>query len=447
MEQSIHISNIDNSPAICFETGLDPRAFARTKMSQSLTEIGYVVNADGTHEKWRPSGVNETNNLMRVWGPAFQGQRLDLILNDTDSNAALKALVFWMRAKMFLGDTRSVLNPSAAFINPNGSVFFAPEHLSNRCLYLEGIELDRYNCPDLIGMSITAFCAGVMLYQIFTGSHPYPSREIYQDMREGIFLPVHLAAPELDSKLAGLIQSALMLPVDKNPQNKSGIEILSGLLELLMNKGNTLIEVSSERREQIEKEKKFYRFKQNTFIKTKRFALNNKYLLMGIAAGVFFALFVTITTAQGIARRPTTGGLTAEKVVAKYYEAFSNLDHQFMQACIQGASKVDINAATGLFAIVKTRQAYEMTNAPTVIPAQTWRENGGELPSENAFGVTDLTIQHIGGSKENRLIIYRAEYMLWSPDEKFPRNRSDILTLRPDRRENWRIIEIIRTER
>lgn len=348
---------------------------------------------------------------------------------------------------MFLGDTRSALNPSAAFVNPNGSVFFAPEHLSNRCLYLEGMELDRYNCPDLIGMSITAFCAGIMLYQIFTGSHPYPSREIFQDMREGIFLPVRLAAPEIDSKLAGLIQSALMLPVEKKPQGKSGIEIVTELLEILMNKENAVIEVSREKSEQVEKEKKLYLFKQNTFIKTRRFVLNNKYLLMGIAVGIFFALFVTITTAQGIARRPTTGGLSAEKVVVKYYEAFSNLDHQFMQACIQGATKVDVNAATSLYAIVKTRQSYEITQTPSIVPAETWRENGGELPSENAFGVTDLDIQHISGSRENRLIIYRAQYMLWSPVERFPRNRTDILSLRPDRHGNWRIIEIIRTER
>jgi len=465
MERSIHISSINDSPAICFETGLDPRAFARTKMSQSLIEEGYIVNPDGSHEIWRPSGVNETNNVMRVWGPAFQGKRLDILLNEAcfsvntanaanAAQAALQALVFWMRAKMCMGDKRSVLNPSAAFINPNGSVFFAPEHLSNRCLFLEGIELDRYNCHDLVGMDISAFCAGVMLYQLFTGVHPFPSKEIYQDMREGIFLPLHLAAPNLDNKLAGLIQSALMLPVAKKRPEKSGTDIISNLLELLLSKENKITAISSVlnktapvKSEQIEKEKKLYLLKQNTFIKAKRFAHGNKPLLAGISIGLIFIAFIMITTAQGMSRRPTTAGLTSRQVVTAYYEAFSNLNHQFMEAAIQGASKVDLNAATSLFAIVKTRQAYEAGQRSSIFPARVWRESGGELPSPSAFGVTDLTVDYAGGSEENRLIVYRTEYLLWTPDENFARNRSDILTLRLDKNRNWRIIEIIRTER
>ncbi len=59
--QRIYLSNIEEKQAICFDTGLDPRSFARTKMSQSLIECGYIVYPDGSREVWKPSSVNEVN--------------------------------------------------------------------------------------------------------------------------------------------------------------------------------------------------------------------------------------------------------------------------------------------------------------------------------------------------------------------------------------------------
>ncbi|MCL2441137.1 MAG: hypothetical protein FWD14_05310 [Treponema sp.] len=458
MEQRIHISNVDNSPAMCFDTGLDPRSFARTKMSQSLIEQGYVVSPDGSHEIWRASGVNETNGSMRVYGPLFQGKRLDILLNSQQSDlrqAALEAVVHWIKAKLFLGDTHSALNPGASFVDSKGGVFFSPEHLSNRCLYVEGTQLDRFNCPDLTGMDTAAFCAGVMLYQIFSGVHPYPSAEIYQDMREGIFMPVHLAIPNLDNKLAGLIQSSLLLPVPRKRTGKSGTDILTELLNTLTGNERAVSPISSlyiklpaEKTDQVEREKRMHSLKQNSFIRTKRFVVQNRHLLTGISVAVFFILFIVFNTASGLSRRPTTEGMSSEAVVKEYYEAFSALNHFFMEACIQGADKSDLNAAISLFAIVKARQANEMTHNQSIIQARTWREAGGELPAPNVFGVTDLTVVFIGGSEdEEGIVVYRAEYLLWSPNENFSRNRSDVLTLRRDRRGNWRIIEIIRTER
>jgi len=457
MEQRIHISNVENSPSMCFDTGLDPRSFARTKMSQSLIEQGYVVGPDGSHQEWRASGVCERNGYMRVFGSPFQGKRLDLLINDraqSSKQTALEALACWIKAKLFLGDTRSALNPGASFIGTDGSVFFAPENLSNRCLFMEGSQLDTYNCPDLAGIDTAAFCAAVMLYRILTGVHPYPSAEVYQDMREGVFLPIQLATPNLNEKLAGLINSALLLPVAKKRTVNNAADILSGFLEILTNKENGINSVSllfntlpAEKKEQAEKEKKIFLLKQNSYIKTKRFVLRNKHLLIGISIGILFLLFVVVSTVQGNSNRPTTRGMSPAVVIKEYYEAFSSLNHPFMEACIMGADKSDIKAAANLFAIVRTRQAYEMTATPSIIQARIWRESGGELPSPNVFGVTDLSVDYMSGSEDSGLIIYRAEYMLWAPDENFARNRSDILTLRPDRHRNWRIIEIIRTER
>jgi len=464
MSQRIYISEVDNKSALCFDTGLDSRSFARTKMSQSLIDPGFIVNPDGTHETWKMAGVNETGGFMRVFGPYVPGKRLDLLLEELGSSQspelkqeALEAVISWSKAKMFLGDKRSAINPGASFVSIEGNVFFAPEHISNRCLYIEGNEIDKYNCPDLIGMNTTAFCAGVMLYKVLAGNHPYLSKDIFQDMREGVFCPIHLAAPGINAQLSALIQEALMLPVEKkkkkNTITKTGIEILKGILEILSGKENKAVSVSSlfetvssEKAKQIEKENKNYIFNKDKVLKVKRYIKNHKYLLIGVTIGVAFVLFIFFSTIINIANRPTTEGMSPETVIIAYYDAFSSLNHQFMEACIQGADRSDISAASSYYAVLKQRQAYEGSKVTSIVQARIWKEMGGKLPSPNAFGVTDLTVDCIGGEESDGLIVFRAVYNFWSPFDDYARHFTDTLTLKKDKRNRWRIIELLRNE-
>jgi len=469
MKQRIHISEVEGKQSVCFDTGLEPRSFARTKMSQSLIESGYIVHSDGSHEVWKAAGVNEIDGHMTVWGPVFTGERLDLLIDNLDNanqtqeqfdeaqQTALEAVVFWIRAKMLLGDTHSASNPGAAFIHSDenkNSVFFSPPNLSNRCLLVEGKELDRYNCPDLTGIEAAAFCAGVMLYKILIKTLPYQQDAvIFQDMREGVFLPPHLAVPSLNSELCGAIHSALLLPVEKKRTGKSGTDIISSFLKIFMTGENRIVpvsslfkELSSEENEHVIKEKKFYLFRQNNSVKIRRFALRNKYPLIGTVIGLLFITFIVTTTSNSMTRRPTTAGMDPDTVVTAYYEAFSSLDHMFMEVCINGADKSDINAAVNLYAVYKTRQAYEASTRSAVIPARVWLSTGGELPAPDVFGVTDLTVVFKAGSEKENMVMYQADYLLWAPDMSYPIKRSDVLTLKRDKKKNWRITEILRTE-
>jgi len=488
----IYVSDVNGKPAVCFDTGLDARSFARTKMSQSLTESGFIVRPDGSREVWKLSGVNEVDGQMRIWGSHFTGKRLDLLLNEIDSAAsqqtAFAAVIFWLRAKMLLGDTYTALDPGAVFVcleddstgdhaYPKGSVFFAPENLANRCLFVERTKysnepsggavpakkqpfssvavpiLDRYNCPDLTGMEAVAFCAGTFLYKILANAHPYPDDTIFQDMREGVFMPVHFAISCLDKKFCGLIQSALLLPVAKKRSNMSGTDIISEMLRMLIEDESQTVPVSSlfvqlspEENMRLEKEKKRHLKIQNVLIKTKRFVLLNKQALIWASVAIFFILFLVVSTTRSFYQRPTTKGMVSDAVTLAYYEAFDSLDHRFMEACVQGrAGKNDINAVMNIIAVDKTRQAYEMSTRSTYITAKEWIESGGEQPSTDVFGITDLSIFHLSGREEDGLVMYRVNYLLWSPDG-YIIDRSDILTLTQDRRKNWKITEIVRVE-
>jgi len=472
---NIHVCDVEGKPSICFDTGLDPRSFARTKMSQSLIEPGYIVYPDGSKKVWKSSGVNDINGFMRVWGQHFEGERLDKVLEKIDSpqqgpmslaqlkaetpaQAALKAVAFWIRAKLLLGDVDSTLHPGAVFINnsegddPQGSVFFTPMNLAQRCLLVEGDDLNRFSCPDLYGIDASAFCAGAMLYKILTKSYPFPDEDvIFQDMREGVFLPPRLAAPGLDEKLSELIQSALMLPVENKKIHISGTDVLSGLLKILTEKENEKDSVSSlfkkipgEEINRLEKERGRFLLLQKIFVKTRRFAVQNKPALWGAAGILLFIIFVFASMSKNRNERLTTEGMASDQVVYAYYDAFSSLDHIFMEACILGADKSDINVAASYYAVSKVRQSYEYSTGPLVISARFWKENGGELPAPNVFGVTDMTIERLEGREDDNFIVYRVSYLLWFPNEDIPSSRTDVLTLKRHRK-NWRITEINRT--
>jgi hypothetical protein len=500
--QKIHISNVNGKSSVCFDTGLDPRSFARTKMSQSLIEPGYIVSPDkvssskNTHTVWKAIGVTEMDGLMRVWGPSFSGERLDLIINevfnpkqDADSRAkarqaALEAIVYWIRAKMLLGETQSALSPGSAFVTRHdqaqdqtgtsenfskGSVFFTPENLSQRCLFVEGAEPNYYYCPDLNGMEAAAFCAGAMLYRLFTNTHPYPDENtVFQDMREGVFLPVNVAAPGLDEKINNLIQAALLLPVNlkklqrnlekdiKDPKDliKSGTDILGSLLNILMDKDGNVVSIFSifqqlnaDKKNELEKERNSFNIRKKIFVSTKRFIVRNKHAVIISSLALSFVLFIIFSITMSYSDRPTTEGLYPDAVVITYYEAFNSLNHVLMEACIMGADKTDIDAAIGLFVIDRVRMSHEIiTGGTSLISARVWRHQGGELPALDVFGTTDLNIWHVGGSERDGTVMYRADYTIWFPTDYLYSVRNDELTLKRDRRRNWRIVEINRTE-
>ncbi|MDR0302583.1 MAG: hypothetical protein LBI04_09775, partial [Treponema sp.] len=466
----IHISDVNEKPAVCFDTGLDPRSFARTKMSQCLIEPGYIVSPGGSNIVWKASGVIEIDGFMRVWGIPFSGERLDLLLDSVSvseqtaeaQKKALQAVAYWIRAKLFIGETHSAINPGAAFVScadggehQKGSVFFTPESLSHRCLLVEGAGftavlrsgyseirndapavLDRYNCPDLKDTEAAAFCAGTMLYTLLAKANPYPDTEnIYQDMREGVFVPPQLAIPGVDKQLCELINSALLLPVAKKRTSMSGAAILGNLLKILMNKEEEIAEVSSlcnplpkETELKLLKEKNSFIKRQNFAVKTRRFYLRNKIPVMAVSAAFLFVIFVVASMTNARHNRPTTAGMAPDAVINEYYEAFSNLNHQYMEACVSGAGKSDIDVAVNFYVLTKVRQSYDASEHTSVVPARVWQQIGGELPSPNVFGVTDLVITPRGGNEDEGLVVFRADYLLWFPNEDRSSSRTDELT-------------------
>jgi hypothetical protein len=484
------IIDVDGQKALGFDTGLDSRAFARAKFAQFITEPGIIVSLAGQTPSvafWKADGVVEAATML-VWGPPFEGERLDLLLHDNDKrDEALAAICRWIQAVLVLGKNPPAvpsavpqalpLWPCAALIGGSGGsceVFFAPPGLAQYCLMAkESNQINRrYVHPDLNGMNAAAFTAAAMLYRIFTGSVAFPAEDgitLNEDMREGNFLPILFAAPGLDGRLAALIQNALSQSGKRDGGLPNGARLLEEVLAILQPAAVPVAQplshtsffsiLSEADKLSIEKEKTQYLKTKTASVKTRRFVKRNAALLIGCFATVVIAILIANSIIKSSSVLTTTG-MEPVQVIESYYNAFGELDHQRMEACvIKDTGKDDINMVMGFFLINKVRQAYEFNTRPFIISARDWLESGGGQVDSQVFGVTDMQItvnsEQLTVNSEER---YRVDYTLWVPaqggddsameqDVKYlpPKSfrRSDFVTLTRIKG-NWRISEIKR---
>ncbi|MDR0643128.1 MAG: hypothetical protein LBG07_11810 [Treponema sp.] len=449
IERILHLE-IEGKRRLGFDTGLSSQAFAQAKLAHFITQGGAIVLPGGGVIPWQPSGVIEREGTMVVWGPGFAGERLDRLLDPaalTDGPArsrALEALGYWIDAYPWggtvwpagvlvsLGPPAAVDNPEAG-LYPQGTVFFPPEGLRLRVVQAEGEESwlaggESLVCRDLTGEAAVSFSAAAMLYRILAlekdsgaGALPFPAKDkdlLHQDMREGVFLPLGLAAPGLDPKAAELVDRALAgikepMTVKRPP--------LAAFAELLKEKGaahgpaSFFRELGGEELEKLREERLRYEKKRKLAVGTRRFVVRNTAILTGAAAALVIAVLVVNSFISARRDRPNTAGMDSRQVVESYYDAFGELDHTLMEACVLNkAGKGDIDMVTRFFVTTKVRQAYEYT-ALAVIPAQDWFEMGAPPTATPIIGVTDLAISRLAGDEAGDEISYRARYILWIP--------------------------------
>jgi hypothetical protein len=444
MTRGIFQFETDGGPALGFDTGFDSRAFAQAQFARTLTEPGLRVFPGGGSEPWLASGVVEVpardgagTPSMVVWGPPVAGERLDLLINDNARrDEALAAIGCWIQAVPVLeaarqGKSAEPPRPFAALADSAGAVFFAPDDLARRCMQAGGDTVcmeggERYVHPDRDGAAAAAFTAAAMLYRVFAGTPAFTAADeetLHEDMREGNFLPLYLAAPGLDGKWAALIDRSLAPAKSGEGRGLRGGdtgEALPGqFLALLKTAGSAdtfFRPLSDAERETVAKETALFLKKKKFAVQSRRFVMRNRSVITGCAAALLAVAVIAYSIVQSRSALPTTAGMDSAQVVESYYGAFGALDHQLMEACVtNGAGKNDINMVAGFFVITRTRQAYEGGGAPQVIPAEQWIAGGMPPVDSPVFGVSDLVITRLSGEEDSDAVRYRADYVFWMP--------------------------------
>jgi len=466
---------VKNEKVLGFDTGLSAQAFAQAKMAQFITNPGAIVYPDGRIEAWQPGGVTEHSReeeagiegnvppenkpkvpeTIVIWGPSFPGETLTTIINDDNrKEEALNSLAYWIKARALLEkklkgeDEIPYPGPSGALIVcgdgkkfPGGTVFFPPFRLLKRTLEAEGkgaiLDAQRWVHPDLKGEDAISFSAGAMLYRIFCNAPPFPKDdedELRQDIREAVFLPPELATAGLEPEMAEIINRSLGRSIQAKDRRRSlspitpaasaqkpsgtskpGPDVLSGLIGPASSRSvsSWIKPLTEEEISKIRTEQEQYTKKKSLEVKTRRFIIRNTAIIAAVLIAVVIVALIVRGAIKHEGELPTTKGMTPVEVVSAYYNAFGNLDHPLMQACVTGkAGKGDIDMVVNLYVISRVRQAYEATGN-SFLSAQDWINEGSPDTEKNVFGVSNLLIKTY--SENHGTANLEVEYILWMP--------------------------------
>jgi len=455
--------DVNGTRCLALRTGLDQAAFAQAKLHSLITQPGRIVAPDGVIRDWMPEGVSAPEGVMLVYGPDFSGRSLLGILEDSDSDP-LDTVRVVLKARRRLREASTTastpneeaprrfvpsleLIPAGTLIGDDGSVLFMPERLVARALesLTSLARLDgaiRWHHPDLSGKDAWAFADAVLVYRALCGKDAFPGADedaVRNDMRDSCALPARMACPGLDSALATLLDAALKgetgaarnirAPVSSQKPNRSspGAPLATqrpsadAILEALGEPGSGGSErfihiLSSGEQAALDAGKARYLKSTGAAIGAKRFTKKYSTLLMVGLVSLVAVVFIVRGILVSRSERPNTLGLSPVQVVERYYQAFGQLDHQFMEAAVHGkAGKGDIDMITNLFVISRVRMAYEHKEA--IVSAEKWKAEGSPSTDALVFGVTDLRLQALDGDATDGETSYVASYTLWRPSE------------------------------
>ncbi|GHU15962.1 hypothetical protein FACS1894163_04440 [Spirochaetia bacterium] len=434
-ERIIHFE-VEGKAALGFDTGLSSQAFAQAKLAQFITQEGLIVYPDGKLEPWQPSAVIERAGTMGepptmvIWGPDFKGERFDFLLKDeARRDDALDALRLWIDAQSAAKGLPPW--PAGVLINlSEGTILFPPDRLVTRSIQAEDSGKDAWfdGAESLVNTELAeeekaAFSAGAILYRLLSGTLPFPNRDqdlLHQDIREGVFLPLRLAAPGLDETAAALVDQAIASSKNAASSSKTrpALEEFREILGPIHSQGvDTFFHPLDEAEQaKIAEERAQFQKKKDLTVNTRRFVIRNAAIITAIFGIALIVGLIVRSVVVSNANLPTTAGMESAEVIETYYGAFGELDHTLMDACVfKKAGKGDIEMVTNLFVMDKVRSAYETSMISNIIPAEKWLENGAEPTVLQVFGVSDLNFSRIRGEESGDEIHYRASYILWLP--------------------------------
>ncbi|MCL2880795.1 MAG: hypothetical protein FWF29_11155, partial [Treponema sp.] len=290
-------SEYNGRTVLGFDTGLDSQAFAQSKMAQFISQCGILVFPDGRTEQWKAVGVVEKARTingtptMVMWGPDFPGESLDTLVRDQGrKEEAIDAVKYYLKARIIVGNEQPIYGGACGVMvasgngtenYPRGTILFMPERLTKRCIEAGGddeiLAASQWVHPDFRNDDLTVFSAAAMFYTILTGQIPFQQKDgdtLRQDIREGVFIPLRLAAPGLDKNIDAVITESL--EPDKKKENGKRRPSPDQFLQAVGLPGSSQSSswfrvLQTEEKQKIENELGQYRKNSEFTVKTRRF--------------------------------------------------------------------------------------------------------------------------------------------------------------------------------
>lgn len=477
MNFPVFVTKHQDREVLAIDTGLSPTAFAQSKMGSLLSEYGAIVWPNGNIEAWVPEGTLEIDGHIAIYGPVFTGKSLVEMLagEKPDISLAYQFSLSWLKCQNILqkADRPYRLSPSpyAAMLAEDASLLLLPEQSFRRAIQSRNTELayiDAWTHPELKGEEAPVFTAAILLYSLLTARAPWSAENaehIRSRMRETAAMPTVLAHPGIQEELGKILDRALLPPQvpGKEKKNSPLRPSLSELSEFFLTPARSDIsslytEILPENLKKILKTRK--KFERGLIRKErlKNFFKRNRGRVIALSIAAIALALISIDIFKTAKSRPTTLNLSPLEVVEMYYDGFTPLNHEGMEACLaKEAPKWDITTVMNYFVTSKMRISYEMLHSH-YDPNDFLNKN--ETPRGFVFGISDVSMKEIQNSDENP--IWEVNYTLWYPSagtadnpnapgnaaESIPEasfeRRQDVLHL-VYRKDRWLIADIVRT--
>ncbi len=417
---------------LTMDTGMTPRAFAQTRLPQTLSRAGYIIRPSLEIEEWIPEGTfcDETrpNAAMQVWGPLFSGDTLLASITGDDRESAWKKLyqcVSLISRASIAGKISpeivtalSGAGPEAILLAEDGSVLLLPSDLYTRCIDGHGEKNVVENRlfwihPDFRTQNPSwsfAFLAGTLAYRIIAGKPPFhpgdsaQAEELAVNMQKGIFEPLQLAVWEIRAAAASCINALISTGIATSTDT---LLAFGPAYSSILDPSKEGIPPTSEYTGEKAKAEK----KRKAIIARKRFFHRHRTSL--IVGGAIAALTAVLagTYLNDIKDRPDTKGLNALAVVTGFYRGLASLDQEIPQAYLLRGVKTEYSdLITNLYVTSKVREAYEK-DVGILSPARLFLLRSPE--KKTVFGITGLTAEKV--SENTADAEYTVKFYIWLP--------------------------------
>lgn len=380
---------VNGSKMLAVTTRLGSKIYKQISRQKLLSEPGILIRG-GKAERWESTESIEHEGKLLFTGPAYEGETLA----DTDLNIEILlniAIAFQTIIQEKIPVSGFYL-PGIFILTGGGILIFPPSlinFITNQLSDNESMEFwQPYNHPEAEEKLQFPFILAVLAYKLLTGNLPYTGSsitEIREKMRKSRPVGLELLKPGINKDIAGIIDHSFSL---KDVKLSDWIS----LLQLWKKEGaiKAVNEAELLQTQKIAVKKKNRR--QKHFETSQFFSQNWKTFAVVLIVFTFVVSF-SIQPIKNAMEPPYTIGMTADEVIATYYNAIIDMNIEIMEDCVnKGVGKSDIKEVTQIFVISRVRTGYEGKSG--LISAQDW--NDGIItvitPGEQVYGIADVEI-------------------------------------------------------
>ena len=437
----VEVRTYEGRDVLTLNTGLTPRAFGQSTMSNLLEEHGLLLDQAGNLSEWIPDGTFcdtiDSKETIFIYGPAFSGTPLlttitgekELAWKKLHQSIAIIHKIF-VTQKLPIEVLTNIAGagPEAILSNDDDRVLILPSVIYNRCVASQGDSVEtenrfRWIHPDYLTLNPShafGFLAGTLAYRIIAGFPPfsipvemYKSKQettnaseiIAHVIRTGYFEPTELAVWNIRPAAAKCINELISAKI-------------AASADTLLAFGDSLSDIQDATKNELAESTAFHTAKETAAkkraAKYKREQFIHKYrTVMLVAAAVIVIGAVVIgSTVKSNQERPSTLGMTPLEVVDGYYKAISVLDQDIPETYLAKKTKSPyVNLTTNLYVTSKMQEAYT-PNSGVLSPAGLFALNGNP-GNHMIYGITGLKIKNENATDTSAA--FTVSFYMWTP--------------------------------